>query len=170
MGDIQVNSKLNNPVQLPISDLKLSFLSTNQVWKKLKCEMGWFKHGTFYCIKYWCCHVTNMHIFSDMYFTAYPKFPVAQYSVNVDFPSVLEAGGGVLNPCFEKSSLLKRALALVVELGKSLVYINIKILIKMWTSNSIKMDSKAEHACCWFFLLGVTWRDERNKIAQVQSS
>lgn len=51
--------------------------------------------------------------------------------VTVDFPSVLEAGGGVLNPCFEKSSLPRRALALVVELSKSLVYINIKTLIKM---------------------------------------
>lgn len=50
--------------------------------------------------------------------------------MTIDFPSMLEAGGGVLNPSFEKSSLLKRALALV-ELGKSLVYINIKALIKM---------------------------------------
>lgn len=50
--------------------------------------------------------------------------------VTVDFPSVLEGGGDVLNWCFEKSSLLKRALALV-ELGRSLVYINIKTLIKM---------------------------------------
>lgn len=48
--------------------------------------------------------------------------------MTVDFPSMLEAGGGVLNPSFEKS-LLKRALALV-ELGKSMVYINIKTLIK----------------------------------------
>lgn len=53
------------------------------------------------------------------------------FGVNVDFPSVLEAGGGVLNHCFEKSFLLKRALALVVELGRSLVYINMKTLIKM---------------------------------------
>lgn len=44
---------------------------------------------------------------------------------------MLEAGGGALNPWFEKSSLLKRALALVVELSKSLVYINIITLIKM---------------------------------------
>lgn len=101
----------NCPAQLPISDAKLSFQSANLSLKESEVGDGVIQTWNFLLHK-----ILMMSCHKCAYFLRYVFHCLSQISscpilgVTVDFPSVLEAGGGLLNPC------LKRALALVVEL------------------------------------------------------